>query len=403
MLSNTRPKSRAQSRTVRRGGLFGLGLAVVAGSVIGVTALSQAAPGADVSAAGANTDQAPSALSTSASADDSLRVESAAQRSFDRKNIGTRTWTKRPTKTRTSSSTSTTTSATAAPSTATSTSATATSSTTTVTSTTTTAPSTSAPRAWPGADNTGVPSGTTLTKYTGPCTITSAQTISGVDASACSAILIKAKGVVITKSLLPRVDATDSGGSVTLSDSTVKAGAWSDGAIWGYNITASRVNVTGGQHSVHCAGNCTVTDSWLHDQYNPAGQSYHNNAFITNGGSNMVLRGNTLHCTATLNSTDGGCTADVSLFGDFDPVTDVTVERNLLKANNSSISYCAYGGYQPSKAYPVATGIKYIDNVFERGANGKCGVYGPVTSFQSTASGNIWSGNTFDDGVAIRP
>jgi len=214
----------------------------------------------------------------------------------------------------------------------------------------------------------------------------------------------KAKGVVITKSKLPRIDATAAGTySVSVSDSTVDGGTWSDGAVWGYNITVVRSNIYGGKDSVHCADNCSVTDSWLHDQYNPAGKSYHNQAFLTNGGSNMVLRHNTLHCTPLLNSTDGGCTADVSLFGDFDPVTNVTVDNNLLKANNSSISYCAYGGYEPSKAYPIATNIKYTNNVFERGANGKCGVYGPVTSFQTGASGNIWSGNVFTDGTVIKP
>jgi hypothetical protein len=214
---------------------------------------------------------------------------------------------------------------------------------------------------------------------------------------------VRAKGVVFTKSKLPRVDTTDGSSSVSISDSTVNGGTWSDGAIWGYNITVARSNVYGGKDSVHCASNCTVTDSWLHDQYNPDGKSYHNQAVLSNGGSNMVLRGNTLHCTAILNSTDGGCTADVSLFGDFDPITNVTVERNLLKANNSSISYCAYGGHEPNKQYPVATGIKYLDNVFERGANGKCGVYGPVTSFQASASGNAWSGNRYDDGTVINP
>jgi hypothetical protein len=117
----------------------------------------------------------------------------------------------------------------------------------------------------------------------------------------------------------------------------------------------------------------------------------------------MVVNHNTLACTPLLNSTNGGCTADVSLFGDFEPVNNVTVENNLLKANNSSISYCAYGGYQPTKKYPVATNIKFLNNVFERGANGKCGVYGPVTSFQTSATGNTWSGNAYTDGVAIQP
>lgn len=259
------------------------------------------------------------------------------------------------------------------------------------------------PGAFPSAANTGVPTGTVLTKYTGPCTITSAMTISGVDATACGAILIKAKGVVISNSLLPRIDSTSNTGSVTVSDSTIKAGNWSGGALWGYNITARRVNVTGGQHSFHCDDNCVLEDSWLHDQYNPEGQSYHNNAFISNGGVNMIVRHNTLHCTAILNPTDGGCTADLSLFGDFGPIKNVLVENNLFKANNSSISFCAYGGYEPPKAYPVATYIQFKDNVFERGPNRKCGAYGPVTSFQSSAEGNVWSGNKWDDGTILNP
>lgn len=257
---------------------------------------------------------------------------------------------------------------------------------------------------FPDASNTGVPAGTTLTRYPGPCEIRSSVTISGVDASSCSAILVRARGVVIRNSLLPRIDATEGGSySVDVADSTVKAGSWSDGAVWGYNITATRLDITGAQHSFHCADNCTVTASWLHDQYNPDGGSYHNNAFITNGGTNMVVRGNTLHCTAILNSTDGGCTANVSLFGDFEPVTRVIVDGNLLKANASSISYCAYGGYQPTKAYKISTYIVFTNNVFERGTNRKCGVYGPVTSFQTSATGNVWSNNKWDDGTLLDP
>ncbi len=257
---------------------------------------------------------------------------------------------------------------------------------------------------WPDATNTGVPAGMTMTKYTGPCTITSAVTISGVDALNCGALLIRANNVVITKSLLPRIDVTDwSKGSVSITDSTVHGGTWSDGAVWGYNITATRVNITGANHSFHCADNCTLIDSWLHDQYNAPDKANHLDAFLTNGGSNMVIRHNTLHCSALMNSAGGTCTGDLSLFGDFEPVNNVTVEDNLLRANNTSISYCAYGGYQPTKPYPIATNITFINNIFERGANGKCGAYGPVTSFQTSATGNVWSGNAYDNGTPIHP
>jgi hypothetical protein len=246
-----------------------------------------------------------------------------------------------------------------------------------------------------------VRAGTALTKYSGPCEIRSATTLNAVDASACPSIDIRAKNVVISNSLLPRVDVNDPVGAVNVSDSTVRAGNTSMGAVSGYNIVATRIDATGGQHTVACESNCTVTDSWLHGQYNPDGQSFHNNAFITNGGRNMVVRHNTLHCTAIVNANDGGCTADLSLFGDFSTVSNVTVENNLFKANANSISFCAYGGYNPGKPYPMSTYITFRNNVFERGVNGKCGAYGPVTAFLPTAAGNVWTGNVWDDGATV--
>lgn len=271
---------------------------------------------------------------------------------------------------------------------------------TTATTATSSPPSTG----FPDASTTGVPAGTTLTNYTGPCTITVVGTVlNQVNAISCGMLFIHAPGVQITNSRVPVINATDqpNTASVTLSHSDVVGGNWSDGVLWGFNITADHVNVTGGQHSFHCNDNCTLTDSYLHDQYNPTGGSSHNNAFLSNGGTNMVVRHNTLWCTPLLNNTDGGCTADVSLFGDFDPISHVTIDDNLLKANNSSISYCAYGGEAPSKPFPHANHVSFTNNVFERGANNKCGYYGPITSFDPNQPGNVWSGNVWSDGTTL--
>jgi hypothetical protein len=272
--------------------------------------------------------------------------------------------------------------------------------TTAPTTTTTTTPPTGG---WPNADNTGVPAGVTLTNYTGPNFLQDAGEVR-IDAKRIS--YIQAYGntqLIITRSETSGFIDINSPATLVIEDSNVNAGSTSLGAIGSYNITARRVEATGGQHSIQCHSNCIVEDSFLHDQYNPDGQGYHNNAFISNGGSNITLRHNTLHCTPLLNSTDGGCTADVSLFGDWATISDVLVENNLMKANNSSISYCAYGGYSPAKPYPNAHHVQYVDNVFERGANGKCGVYGAITSFQTTAAGNVWSGNVWDDGTVLNP
>jgi hypothetical protein len=250
--------------------------------------------------------------------------------------------------------------------------------------------------------STGVPDGYQLRTYSGSCTINHSETIVGVDATRCGSLLIDAPNVVIEDSLVPVIDAsTDRLHSVTIRRSTVQAGHWEGGGLWGSHILAVRVEVTGGQHSVQCTDDCRIYGSWLHQQWNPSNESFHNNAFISNGGSHMVLRNNRLHCTAILNSNDGGCTADVSLFGDFGTISDVLVDHNLLMANDSSISYCAYGGYSSSKAYPIADHIVFTDNIFQRGPNHRCGVFGPVTAFQAKADGNEWSGNHWDDGKPL--
>jgi hypothetical protein len=41
-------------------------------------------------------------------------------------------------------------------------------------------------------------------------------------------------------------------------------------------------------------------------------------------------------------------------------------------------------------------------NAFSRGAKGKCGVYFPVTDFHSSAGGNLWQGNVWDE-ATVRP
>lgn len=258
---------------------------------------------------------------------------------------------------------------------------------------------------WPYAGNTGVPAGTALTAYGGPCSIRTNTTIENKTVN-CALQIYDNASLTIRKSVVNGFvenTASNGTGKLLIEDSKIDSGAWSDGSVWGSYITVNRSEISGGQHNVHCENYCTITNSYLHDQYNPAGGSYHNNAFLSNGGNNNVLRHNTLHCTAILNNTDGGCTGDLTLLGDFDVISYTTVDANLLMANNSSISFCTYGGYSPGKPYPNAHHVVYTNNVFQRGANSKCGVYGPVTSFQTTATGNQWTNNKWSDGAILNP
>ena len=106
----------------------------------------------------------------------------------------------------------------------------------------------------------------------------------------------------------------------------------------------------------------------------------------------LTLRHSSIHCSFTGPFINGdiGCSADLTGYPDFAPIKNNTVDGNLFVASPGS-GYCAYGGASRGKPFsgdPTnATNQKFTNNVFQRGANGKCGTYGPVTSFEHEPSG----------------
>jgi hypothetical protein len=259
---------------------------------------------------------------------------------------------------------------------------------------------------WPGPGNTGVPSGTSLSNYTGPCTITAANTVIAGKTIGCN-LTIRATGVTISKSKLNGtiyLDNANSGYSFTIVDSEVNAGGVGNNGIGNNNFVAVRVHVYGGYRGIWCENNCTVQDSYVHGQAtDPSGQA-HESAMRMGQGS--VIRHNTLLCDAPNVPPDAGCSADLTGYGDFAPIRNNTIERNLFLATTGGA--CAYGGSSGGKPYSGdAANIVFRQNVFQRSSavqkSGKCGYYFPVTDFSRTASGNQWTGNTWDDGSAVSP
>lgn len=319
-----------------------------------------------------------------------------------------------------------TTSATPTP-TSSSPSATPTSSSPTPTSTPTGPPAPAPRSSFPSASNTGVPAGVTLLPYTGtlslncsngPITI-SQSTINGdIEVSGGSGTDPTKPCVTLTDDLIHgRVhtsgDSATGTGPVVITDSeiaitTTSTADWS--GVQGGNIYLTRLNIHGFTgDGVHCDGNCFVYDSWVHDATDYS--TTHYNAFLSNGlnqPSTTVLQHNVWQCNMakTVSGATGGCSGDVSFFGDFEPIANVTINDNYFVGDTAPItsvsaSFCLYANGSENKKYPTNSNFVVTNNEFEHGAGGYCGAYKGVIGDWAYNTGDVWSGNTYTDGTPI--
>jgi hypothetical protein len=265
---------------------------------------------------------------------------------------------------------------------------------------------------FPGPSNTGVPDGTRLTTYSGPCMIVEANTVIDKQTVNCD-LDVRAEGVVVRNSLVNGsvwVDGPDAGGSVTVVDSTIDAGLVSDTttrseAIGSARFTALRVEMVRGRSGGWCEYDCEIRDSWVHDQdYDESGH-VHASGIRQGSGTrpqSQKLIHNTIACDVKPSPPDGGCSAAVTGYGDFATIRNNLVERNLLVATEGAAT-CAYGGSSKSKKYPNGTNNVWRNNVFQRGRNGRCGRWFTMTDLDAGSRGNQWIDNRWDTGESMAP
>lgn len=252
---------------------------------------------------------------------------------------------------------------------------------------------------WPNANNTGVPAGTPLSPYSGSMSITTPGTV--IDAKQITGGLeIRAADVTISRSSITGSVTVGSGGSLTITDTFIDAGDREGTGLESRNYTATRVHVVGGNRSMYCADNCTIRDSYVHGQMTDESGALHESGIRME--QNTTLIHNTIGCDAPNVPPDAGCSAGLTGYGDFAPVRDNLIQNNLFLPSTGGT--CAYGGSSAGKPYSdQAANIRFIDNVFSRGRNGKCGYYSPVMDFNRNAPGNVWSGNVWDNGGTVSP
>jgi hypothetical protein len=252
---------------------------------------------------------------------------------------------------------------------------------------------------WPGPGHAGVPAGTRLTAYHDSCKVSANNVIIDRRNIKCS-LIVSGSNVTIKDSQIDGIVMNDGQGNLVIEDSTINGGDGHVETVGGSNITIVRSNLFGNQHEIYCGANCTVRDSWLHDNFNGKSQGWHQNSFLSTGGTGYNLQHNSVYCV-------GGCTSDIAFIPNGN-VTGAVVNRNLFVASPDS-AYCLYPSSTTSKP-GIVSEMTITDNVFQRGANGKCATYGPVYGWDSPDSQastdgyrNTWSGNRWADGSVLNP
>jgi hypothetical protein len=161
---------------------------------------------------------------------------------------------------------------------------------------------------------------------------------------------------------------------VSSSGGTVEVG-WSDISEFGEGISLGTGN---------------IHDNYVHDlqSFVPAGaKDYeHLDALISDGGSGLVIRHNTMLDSFT---PQKGASASIGLFDDSEAVTHVRVTDNFIAGG----AYALYSGGKSSRDIVVTHNV--FSTMYWQGS----GYYGANdASFWHRGSGNQWSDNTWADG-----
>ena len=237
------------------------------------------------------------------------------------------------------------------------------------------------------ASTTGVPSGTTLKVHSGDLTVTKAGTVvSGLDVRGL--IKIQAANVTIKNSIV-RGRAMNGPGALInnlsgysglkITDTELYPSTPSPdvNGIYGYNFTATRLEIHGVIDAVHITGsNVTVQQSWLHGNLhyandpNQGGAASHDDSIQIQKGSNIKVIGNTI---------SGSHSAGVQITQDTGDVSNFTFTNNKADGGKCTINIA-------QKTHGPIYGAVITDNTFGRNTRiANCAIISPKTTKVATA------------------
>jgi hypothetical protein len=290
------------------------------------------------------------------------------------------------------------------------------------------------PSCFPDATNTGIPSGTTLTTYSGPNPVTADDTV--IDAKKIlGGLEIRAENVTIRNSYISaenseglycadNIAACADGQPTIIEDSTLDCtGDGASGIVGRASAAAEanmhfiRVDISGCENGLSFADDLTIEDSYIHDLYNdpdvPLPDGAHADGIQfgighrdTAGGAevpgakDITIQHNTIYAMGWNNAEDTFDYGTAAIISNHAPNLDenVLITQNLL-AGGAYTLYCVQSG---------GAGVNYdvIDNHFSNhfttnfpysaGAGAvtsdpdNVGFYGPSDSCANeTLSGNV--------------
>jgi hypothetical protein len=262
---------------------------------------------------------------------------------------------------------------------------------------------------YPGATNTGVPSGTTLKSVPSQVSSGTGWSYNAAD----SQVTVTGNGAVLSGLYIPYTVEIDASNVTLKNDQIVTGGAFAislrhttgvtieNSVISGTNATSGRVNVAiddvyGDSTGLNITGNNIsafrtamqvsaglVQGNYIHDPGYISGD--HTNGIVTNGGTTaMTINDNTIF--NSLGQTDA-ISLDAATAGA--TVSNKTISNNFLAGGGYSI-YGGDGQSNPTSKI-VITGNRFGQQYFAKG-----GQFGAVAYYNPAGTGSTWTGNIWD-------
>ncbi|BCH20829.1 right-handed parallel beta-helix repeat-containing protein [Mesorhizobium sp. L-8-3] len=236
----------------------------------------------------------------------------------------------------------------------------------------------STPTGFPDATTTGVPSGTQLTVYTGPMTITEDGTV--IDGKIINGTLrVLADNVVIKNSQVNfggmwGVDA-EGAKNITIQDSDFVGPGYSgdsNAAILGSG-NFLRNDISKAENGIVLTGGSSVVKgNYIHDLQDGSSDPHYDGISVQGGQNGVLIEDNTVFARDTSN---------IFIKNDFGPISDVRVNNNYLAGDPGIMIYVdgrASGG-------PI-TGVSITNNYMEKGYYD----YFSIDNSSPVISGNVY-------------